>query len=55
MVLALKDLAADRARPRARVRPLLVAVVVLGARHLFTANLARDNLVQVIQMVVDHA
>ena len=55
MVLALEDLAADGARPRARVRPLLVAVVVLGARHLLAADLARDDLVQVVQMVVDHA
>ena len=55
MVLTLEDLAADGARPRARVRPLLVAVVVLGAGHLLAANLAGDDLVEVVEVVVDHA
>ena len=55
MVLAFEDLAAYGTRPRARVGPLLVAVVVLGARHPLAADLASDDLVQVVQMVVDHA
>ena len=48
MVLTLEDLPADGTRPRARVRPLLVAVVVLGAGHLLPADLTRDDLVQVV-------
>ena len=55
MILTLENLPADGARPRARVRPLLVAIVVLGAGHLLAADLTRDDLVQVVKVVVDHA
>ena len=44
VMLALEDLSAHRAGPAARVRPLLVAVVVLGPSHLLAADLAGDDL-----------